>query len=125
MPTYTGGCYCGDVRYEINLGSPDDARTSICHCGNCKKFFGSAFGLTAKVPKDTFKVVKGSTKKHVSPNGSSTLHREFCMTCGSGVLEYGEQAAGHSRYVAVGTLDAPSALPPKGEFFCENREMDA
>lgn len=122
MDVLQGGCYCGEVRYELDLSSPDDARTSLCHCNNCKKFFGTAFGLTAKIPKDRFHLTKGHTKEHVSPNGSSTLHREFCSDCGSGILEYGEEAAAKWRYVMTGTLDDPSALPPKGEFFCKNRE---
>ena len=33
-----------------------------------------------------------------------------------------EQAKDNFRYVAVGSLDEPSALPPKGEFFCSQRE---
>ena len=35
MPVYNGGCYCGEVKYTIDV-SPDDARTSLCHCKNCK-----------------------------------------------------------------------------------------
>lgn len=32
-----GGCYCTKVRYEVSLDNPDkEARTSICHCKNCK-----------------------------------------------------------------------------------------
>jgi hypothetical protein len=31
-----GGCYCGEIRYELHLDSPDDARTSLCHCSSCK-----------------------------------------------------------------------------------------
>ncbi|CAL1712631.1 unnamed protein product [Somion occarium] len=119
---YSGGCFCSEIRYQLDLVSPDEARTSLCHCKNCKRFFGSAFGLTAKVPKNNFTVTKGKTKVHVSDNNGSRLFREFCETCGSGILEYGEQAAPHSRYIAVGTLDEPGALPPKGEFFCKYRE---
>lgn len=33
---YTGACYCGQIKYELDLASPDDARTSICHCRNCQ-----------------------------------------------------------------------------------------
>ena len=31
-----GGYYCGEIRYELHLSSPDDARTSLCHCHSCK-----------------------------------------------------------------------------------------
>lgn len=36
MPTYTGSCYCRNIQYNLTLSSPDDARTSLCHCHNCK-----------------------------------------------------------------------------------------
>ena len=26
----------GALKYEINISSPDEARTSLCHCKNCK-----------------------------------------------------------------------------------------
>ncbi|KAI9786058.1 MAG: hypothetical protein M1816_008149 [Peltula sp. TS41687] len=118
---HTGGCYCGEIRYEIDLASPDDARTSICHCKNCRKWTGSAFGITTKVLRKAFKIVEGKTKEHVSDNGSGTeLHREFCETCGSGILEYGANA-GDFTYINYGTLDKPDQLPPKGEFFCKVR----
>jgi hypothetical protein len=32
----TGSCYCRAITYEVSLNSADDARTSICHCKNCK-----------------------------------------------------------------------------------------
>ncbi|TRM68396.1 Mss4-like protein [Schizophyllum amplum] len=98
---YKGGCFCKTVRYELDLASPDDARMNICHCPNCKKFTGSEFGITAKIPWSTFKLTAGETKKHKGDNGSGgLLTREFCGDCG---------------------LDEPDALPPKGEFFTKYR----
>ena len=32
---YKGSCYCGELKYTIDV-SADDARTSLCHCNNCK-----------------------------------------------------------------------------------------
>ncbi|KAI0749283.1 DUF636 domain protein [Daedaleopsis nitida] len=119
----TGSCYCKKLEYEVNLDSADDARTSLCHCQNCKKAFGTNFGLTAKVPKDAFRYTRGAPKEHAADNGggATVVHREFCDDCGSFVLEYGEEAKEHSRYICVGSLDEPDALPPKGEFFCKSR----
>jgi hypothetical protein len=122
MVSLSGGCYCGSIRYQISLDSLDDARTSLCHCKNCKKFFGSAFGLTAKIPDSAFEVTQGTPKVHEADNGTGTmLHREFCAECGSGLLEYAMPQKG-STYIAVGTLDEPGKLPPKGEFFTKRRE---
>ncbi|OQV09053.1 hypothetical protein CLAIMM_13233 isoform 1 [Cladophialophora immunda] len=123
--TIPGGCYCGKIRYEITLDDPDkEARTSICHCGNCKKFTGGNFGITSKIPKSSFKVTQGqdAVKVHEADNGTGTiLHREFCKECGSGLLEYGANA-GDFVYIFYGTLDHPTDLPPKGEFFTSRRD---
>ncbi|KAJ5669934.1 uncharacterized protein N7477_005297 [Penicillium maclennaniae] len=122
MPTYSGSCFCHNIEYELQLDSPDDARTSLCHCRNCKKAFGTNYGLTAKVPKDAFHLIAGKPKEHAADNGSgAVIYREFCENCGSFILEYGETAKDQFRYICVGSLDDPEALPPKGEFFCKSR----
>ena len=56
-----GGCYCTAIRYEITLDSPDEARMSICHCPNCKKFTGSENGITAKIPRSSFRLTQATT----------------------------------------------------------------
>ncbi|KAF7503889.1 hypothetical protein GJ744_003029 [Endocarpon pusillum] len=121
---FPGSCYCRTIQYEIELESKDDARTSICHCGNCKKFTGGNFGITTKIPKSAFKLTEGEgeVKVHEGDNGSGVvLHREFCGKCGSGLLEYGANA-GDFIYIFYGTLNKPEELAPKGEFFCKKRD---
>lgn len=66
-------------------------------------------------------MTRGQTTHHVGDNGSgTTLTREFCGACGSGILEYGAHA-GENVYVFHGSLDEPDVIPPKGEFFCKER----
>ncbi|KAF1816390.1 hypothetical protein P152DRAFT_454659 [Eremomyces bilateralis CBS 781.70] len=115
----TGSCFCRRLAYKLELDSPDDARTSVCHCKNCKKAFGTTYGLTSKVAKDAFKYTKGTPKEF--KDEASGVTREFCDHCGSYILEYGEQVQQSFRYICVGSLDDPEALPPKGEFFCKSR----
>lgn len=45
---------------------------------------GGAFGLTAKVPIDMFKLEKGKPKVFIQDNG---VRREFCQNCGSFICE--------------------------------------
>ncbi len=40
----TGGCQCGQVRYELT-GSP--LGLYVCHCRECRKQSASAFGISA------------------------------------------------------------------------------
>ncbi|KAI1304806.1 Mss4-like protein [Xylaria venustula] len=127
MSPLPGGCYCGAIRYTITLSDPDsEARTSICHCGNCKRFTGCNYGITTKIPRASFALTQGSdsVRVHEADNGSGVmLHREFCGTCGGSLLEYGEHAADNI-YVFYGTMDdhARGQVEPKGEFFCKLRD---
>jgi hypothetical protein len=93
MPSLAGGCYCGAIRHSVTLDDPNsEARTSICHCRNCKKFTGCNYGITTKIPRSSFQITKGqdSVKVHEADNGSGViLHREFSTTCGGSLLEYG------------------------------------
>ncbi|KAI1635051.1 Mss4-like protein [Biscogniauxia mediterranea] len=150
MTPLPGSCYCGLVRYTITLSDPAaEARTSLCHCRNCKKFTGGACGVTTRVPRSAFRLLgpgsgPGSDQQqreqeqeqekeqeqnnyirvHEADNGSGTmLHREFCGVCGSGILEYGANA-GDYVYVFYGTLEdhARGQVEPRGEFFCRLRD---
>jgi len=125
MPSYTGSCYCRAITYTVDIDSPDAARTSLCHCSNCKKFTGGNYGITTKLPRSSFKVTSETKPKvHEADNGSGVvLHREFCDNCGSGILEYGANA-GDFTYIFYGTFDREGRkeLGPKGEFFCKYRE---
>ncbi|KAI0411307.1 Mss4-like protein [Xylaria grammica] len=127
MTPLPGGCYCGAIRYVISLSDPESqARTSICHCGNCKRFTGCNYGITTKISRSAFAIQQGQghVKVHEAENGSGVmLHREFCGTCGGSLLEYGEHA-GDNVYVFYGTMDdhARGQVEPKGEFFCKLRD---
>ncbi|KAI0802171.1 Mss4-like protein [Xylaria sp. FL0064] len=112
MPPLPGGCYCGAIRYTIMLSDPaSEARTSICHCGNCKRFTGCNYDITTKIPRSSFALA------------GVKLHREFCGTWGGSFLEYGENA-GDNIYVFYRTMDdhARGQVEPKGEFFCKLRD---
>ena len=62
MPApYTGGCQCGQVRYELT-GEP--IRLIACHCTECQRQSGSAFGMSMLVRQDDLKI-SGVTKSFV------------------------------------------------------------
>jgi hypothetical protein len=81
-----GRCVCNKLQYSLDLDSPENARTTLCHCHNCRRAFGTNYGLTAKVPLDAFKYESGTPKKYKQGNG---VTREFCDNCGAFICEYG------------------------------------
>lgn len=93
MPDLPGSCYCHAIKFTITLEDPDsEARTSICHCGNCKKFTGCNYGITTKISRSALRITdrRDQIKVHEADNGSGVmLHREFCGLCGGSLLEYG------------------------------------
>jgi hypothetical protein len=47
LAPYTGGCQCGSVRYVL---AAEPVRTVACHCKECQRQSGSAFGMSMIVP---------------------------------------------------------------------------
>ena len=43
-----GGCLCGAVRYS---GEAEPLFAGVCHCRDCQKFTGSAFGAMVGAPQ--------------------------------------------------------------------------
>lgn len=101
-----GSCLCGKVAYEIRgriVG------INYCHCTQCRKASGTAFGTSAAVPRESFVLLKGHA--HVAAYESTPgKKRYFCRNCGSPL--YSERQGATTVYVRLGTLDDdPGARP--------------
>jgi hypothetical protein len=77
----SGGCLCGEVRYEI---SGRISPIVLCHCSKCRKANGSAFHSGSLCRPSRFRWVSGEDRiaKYRSPSGYAT---QFCRICGSPV----------------------------------------
>lgn len=107
MPTATGSCLCGGVRYAI-----DGPLESIlhCHCSMCRKWHGSAFRTRAGVRAGVFRWVQGEEllSRYESSPGTT---RTFCRVCGSKLVSLCADAP-EMLGLALGTLDTdPGARP--------------
>ncbi len=79
----TGGCQCGDVRYEIT-GAPVDLY--LCHCRECQKQSSSAFGISYLINQSSFRLTQGDLKFWTRPTDSGNLTKcAFCPNCGTRV----------------------------------------
>jgi len=70
-----GSCMCGDCRISISIAP---IITMACHCKGCQKLSASAFSLTAMVPADGFKLIKGRTQIGAL-HGDDPYH--YCAKC--------------------------------------------
>ncbi len=75
MPSISGGCLCGKVRYRAEA---EPVFVGLCHCRDCQKFTGSAFALVVAVPKPAL-TVSGTLKGFAKPGSSGkSIERLFC-----------------------------------------------
>ena len=113
MPTITGGCLCGAVRYTAEA---DPTTATVCHCRDCQKFTGSAFAALVRVSREKL-TLNGTLKTFSSIGGSGNpLLRHFCPECGSSIAE--EPGPRPDIFVLnVGTFDNPAMAKPSREIF--------
>lgn len=106
---YTGGCQCGNIRYEI-VGKPN--ALVVCHCTDCQRQSGSAFGMTLPVNESDFRLTQGEVKTYASTSaaGRGKLGA-FCPDCGTRIYHKPEWRKG-TVSVKPGTLDDTSGLKP-------------
>jgi hypothetical protein len=102
----TGGCLCGDIRFEAT-GSP--YRVGLCHCLDCRKHHGALFHAFAIFPQDAV-TIAGETRSYGG--------RSFCPRCGSSVFARSSDEI----EVSLGSLDAPDRMAPTYESWIIRRE---
>jgi hypothetical protein len=78
--TLTGGCYCGEVRYEAE---GDPVVKGQCTCRECQYITGGAENLFLLMPAQGFRYVKGEPKRFARKDLAQPVTREFCPTCGT------------------------------------------
>jgi hypothetical protein len=116
--TATGGCLCGEVRYEIR----GPLRHIInCHCSKCRRFHGHIGAYTsvrrehlALVRQDGLKWFRSVTDE--TPN----VHRGFCRECGASLF-WDARGSGANIAVAAGSLDAPAGLKTIGHVWVSQK----
>ncbi len=113
-----GGCACGAVRYRLE-SSP--MFVHCCHCRDCQRQTGSAFAINALIETDRVALLLGDPKPAAVPTDSGRPHNIYgCPDCRTAVWsEYGGRAA--LRFIRVGTLDPPAALPPDVHIYTRSK----
>ena len=111
--SWSGGCQCGAVRYRFT-SRPEGAH--ICHCRMCQKAFGAFYAPLVGGPRDTFELTRGEIALFQS---SDLVERGFCRNCGT-PLSFAH-SGGDWISVSIGSLDDPSAFPPKDQHGTDSR----
>lgn len=108
--TLEGGCTCGSVRYRMS-GPP--LIVHCCHCRWCQRETGASFALNAMIEADRVLLVRGAPEMVLTPTESGRGQKIWrCPGCRVAVWSNYSGAGDKVRFVRVGTLDNPDALPP-------------
>jgi hypothetical protein len=96
-----GRCLCGEVAFEI---AGEIIELGNCHCSECRRAYGAAFGTVAVVAREHFAYVSGESRVRVYRQ-SERVNRHFCDSCGSPLpmVEEWDPLVG----VPAGLLDEP------------------
>ena len=115
-----GGCDCREVRYRIET-SP--LFVHCCHCKWCQRESGSAFALNAMIESDRVTLLSG-TPEIVHTPSESGLGQDIarCSRCRIALWSTYAGAGPVLRFVRVGTLDNPGALPPDIHIFTASKQ---
>ncbi|HWW63447.1 MAG TPA: GFA family protein [Sphingomonadaceae bacterium] len=113
-----GGCQCGHVRYLLEA---QPVTAYACHCTQCQKQSGSAFGLSLIVPFAGLRITQGEVKVwRRQVNAERFTDCGFCPDCGSRL--YHRPMEGPVASLKPGTLDDRSWLQPVGHIFVDTAQ---
>ena len=103
-------CGCGQLRLTCE-GEP--LRVSMCHCLECQRRTGSAFGVQAWFRRESVTTTEGRAVRFSRVGGSGkTVDFRFCPECGSTVY-WEAEAVPDMIAVAVGAFADPGFPPPE------------
>lgn len=92
-----------------------------CHCTDCQRQTGSAFVLNALIEADRVAILLGEPEPVTMPTESGLPHDIYrCPKCRIAVWStYGGRTK--IRFVRVGTLEKPAALPPDVHIYTRSK----
>jgi hypothetical protein len=112
-----GGCQCGSVRYRIDGGV---LGLAVCHCTECQRQSGSAFGMSLAVRSDAFRLASGELAAFaVTCDSGRTKQCAFCPRCGTRIHHRVGDAV---LSLKPGTLDDTSWLAPGAHYWTKRRQ---
>lgn len=119
-PPFDGGCACGALRYRLHLAP---MFVHCCHCKRCQRETGGPFAHHAMIEFTQMSVLQGAPEFVDVPTDSGRKHWVArCPDCLTALWnEHGSRKA-ITRYVRVGTLDAPARFPPLAHIYVKSKQ---
>lgn len=110
---FSGGCQCGQVRYDVD---GDLHFAAVCHCPSCRKSSGAPIVSWAMFERDAVHWDTSVSKSYASSEG---VRRSFCPTCGTTLFFEAEYIAGLID-ITVESADVPEQLLPQAQIWTQH-----
>jgi hypothetical protein len=107
--SYTGGCACGAIRYEI---SDEPLAMLDCQCRQCQRESGTGHASHLTFPNKNVKIAGDAQHWNMIGDNGIVKSRAFCPTCGSPVYMTFPDMPDYF-VVRAGSLDDPAKYKPQ------------
>lgn len=113
-----GRCLCGEISYQI-IDKP--LFTHACHCTDCQKVTGSAFGLSMFILRQDFQMLSGTPTVAHPPQQYGVAAIYACGDCGCAIYRT------HSYldkfvFPFPGTFDDTTWVKPQAHIYTRSKQ---
>ncbi len=114
--TVAGSCFCGAVRFTIQLPT---LFCGHCHCSMCRRIHGAGFVTWFRAPNEQFALESGKSEL-VRFASSDHGRRSFCSHCGSTLFC---ESTTHADHIDIVLANMESAIDrnPEAHFYFDDR----
>lgn len=106
----TGGCFCEHIRYRATI---DPSQVIICHCTDCQRNSGTAYGTVVGVVDQDFELLTGTLKTFNKVADSGNIRAlAFCPECGTRIHASTVGEGNPFIGLRTGTIDQRRMLTP-------------
>ena len=110
----TGGCLCGNIRYEFKR--KDVVSAGHCHCKDCQRITGSGKATIVFIRTNDLKINDDYKVFSVIGNDGTNVNRGFCPNCGSPIISFVTEQP-NLRFIKAGSLDNSDWLKIESSFW--------
>lgn len=118
MKKIRGGCFCGQVKYELKM---PPMFIQCCHCTECQRQTGGPFVVNGIIETSHIRLIRGKLESIPMSKGKESPHDMYrCRKCKIAVWsDYGRRP--WVRFIRVMTLENPKRFKPKAHIFTSTK----
>ena len=117
MPKFSGRCLCGNITFSADT---DIKLMANCHCDDCRRATGAAFGTLLFVDDDAVEI-EGDPKvfDHTADSGAA-MQKLFCPDCGSQMFGRNSNRPG-TLSVRAGVVEQKDLVKPGANVYMSSK----